>query len=117
MMVERIYEGMESHDTLTAVSNGTGKIGSAITVSACATMAAFSALIVSNFPIISIFGVVTVMAMAFTLIGAIVAVPATASIILRGNGTGEGGVPALRLPEVYLSQRENKYVPVLGCQG
>lgn len=83
MMVERIYEEMEHQDTITAVQNGTGKIGSAITVSAVATMAAFSALIVSDFPIISVFGVVTVIAMAFTLFGAIVTVPAVASIILR----------------------------------
>lgn len=87
MMVERIYEEMEQHDAITAVQNGTGKIGSAITVSACATMAAFSALIVSDFPIISVFGVVTVIAMAFTLFGAIVTVPAVASIILRDKKT------------------------------
>lgn len=86
MMVERIYEEMETHDTLTAVQVGTGKIGAAISVSACATMAAFSALITSNFPIISVFGIVTVIAMAFTLFGAIVAVPAVASLILRGKG-------------------------------
>ena len=86
MMVERIYEEMETHDTLTAVENGTGKIGSAITVSACATMAAFSALIVSDFPIISVFGIVTVIAMGFTLFGAIVAVPASVSIVLRNTG-------------------------------
>ena len=86
MMVERIYEEMETHDTLTAVQEGTGKIGAAITVSATATMAAFSALIVSDFPIISVFGIVTVIAMAFTLFGAIVAVPAAASVLLRGSG-------------------------------
>lgn len=49
-------------------------------------MAAFSALIVSDFPIISVFGIVTVIAMAFTLFGAIVAVPAAASLLLRGSG-------------------------------
>ncbi|MDV0444401.1 hydrophobe/amphiphile efflux-3 (HAE3) family transporter [Methanorbis rubei] len=89
MMIERIYEEMETNDTLTAVQNGTGKIGSAITVSACTTMAAFTALTVSDFPVISMFGVVTVIAMAFTLIGAIVAVPAAASIVLRGKGKGD----------------------------
>ena len=86
MMVERIYEEMATHDTLTAVLEGTGKIGAAITVSATATMAAFSALIVSDFPIISVFGIVTVIAMAFTLFGAIVAVPAAASLLLRSSG-------------------------------
>ncbi len=98
MMVERIYEEMETHDTLTAVENGTGKIGSAITVSACATMAAFSALIVSDFPIISVFGIVTVIAMGFTLFGAIVAVPASVSLVLRNTGKSSersGSVPNL----------------------
>ncbi|MDU9376522.1 Protein-export membrane protein SecF [Methanocorpusculaceae archaeon Sp1] len=89
MMVERIYEEMETNDTVTAVQNGTGKIGSAITVSACTTMAAFTALTVSDFPVISMFGVVTVIAMGFTLFGAIVAVPAAASIVLRGEGKGD----------------------------
>ncbi|HJK49648.1 MAG TPA: efflux RND transporter permease subunit, partial [Methanocorpusculum sp.] len=85
MMVERIYEEMEHHDTLTAVQNGTGKIGTAITVSGCATMCGFSALMFSNFPIISGFGMVTVIAMGFTLFGAVVAVPATVSIVLKNR--------------------------------
>jgi hydrophobe/amphiphile efflux-3 (HAE3) family protein len=94
MMVERIYEEMECHDTITAVQNGTGKIGTAITVSGCATMCGFSALMFSNFPIISGFGMVTVLTMGLTLFGAVVAVPATVLIVLknrkRGN-IGEGG--------------------------
>ena len=92
MMVERIYEEMETQDVLTAVLAGTGKIGAAISVSACATMAAFSALIVSDFPIIRVFGFVTVIAMAFTLFGAVVAVPAVASLVLRDK---KGTTPAL----------------------
>ena len=92
MMVERIYEEMETQDVLTAVLEGTGKIGAAISVSACATMAAFSALIVSDFPIIRVFGFVTVIAMAFTLFGAVVAVPAVASLVLRDK---KGTTPAL----------------------
>lgn len=89
MMVERIYEEMEHHDTITAVQNGTGKIGTAITVSGCATMCGFSALMFSNFPIISGFGAVTVLAMGFTLFGAVVAVPATVSIVLRNRNKGK----------------------------
>ena len=92
MMVERIYEEMETQDVLTAVLAGTGKIGAAISVSACATMAAFSALIVSDFPIIRVFGFVTVIAMAFTLFGAVVAVSAGASLVLRGK---KGTTPPL----------------------
>lgn len=94
MMVERIYEEMEHHDTITAVQNGTGKIGTAITVSGCATMCGFSALLFSNFPIISGFGMVTVIAMGFTLFGAVVAVPATVAIVLKNRNKGkldEGG--------------------------
>jgi hydrophobe/amphiphile efflux-3 (HAE3) family protein len=90
MMVERIYEEMEHHDTITAVQNGTGKIGTAITVSGCATMCGFSALMFSNFPIISGFGEVTVLAMGFTLFGAVVAVPATVSIVLKNRKKGTG---------------------------
>jgi hydrophobe/amphiphile efflux-3 (HAE3) family protein len=85
MMVERIYEEMEYHDTMTAVQNGTGKIGMAITVSGCATMCGFSALMFSNFPIISGFGMVTVLTMGCTLFGAVVAVPATVSIVLNNR--------------------------------
>lgn len=101
MMVERIYEEMETHDTLTAVLEGTGKIGAAITVSATATMAAFSTLIVSDFPIISVFGIVTVIAMAFTLFGAIVAVPAAASLLLRGSGQKASSMRRRMEAEVY----------------
>ena len=89
MMVERIYEEMEHHDTITAVQNGTGKIGTAITVSGCATMCGFSALLFSNFPIISGFGMVTVIAMGFTLFGAVVAVPATVAIVLKNRNKGK----------------------------
>ncbi len=89
MMVERIYEEMEHHDTVTAVQNGTGKIGTAITVSGCATMCGFSALLFSNFPIISGFGMVTVIAMGFTLFGAVVAVPATVAIVLKNRNKGK----------------------------
>jgi predicted RND superfamily exporter protein len=85
MMVERIYEEMEHHDPITAVQNGTGKIGTAITVSGCATMCCFSALMFSNFPIISGFGMVTVLTMGCTLFGALVAVPATVSIVLKNR--------------------------------
>ncbi|HJK01788.1 MAG TPA: hydrophobe/amphiphile efflux-3 (HAE3) family transporter [Methanocorpusculum sp.] len=85
MMIERIYEEMEHHDTITAVQNGASKIGTAITVSGCATMCGFSALMASNFPIISGFGMVTVLAMGFTLFGAVIAVPATVSIVLKNS--------------------------------
>ncbi|MDR3101631.1 MAG: hydrophobe/amphiphile efflux-3 (HAE3) family transporter [Methanocalculaceae archaeon] len=100
IMVERIYEEMEHQNTITAVQNGTGKIGTAISVSGCATMCGFSALLFSSFPIISGFGMVTVIAMGFTLFGAVVAVPATVAIVLknRKNGTfGEewGNYPTL----------------------
>ncbi|MDV0442505.1 hydrophobe/amphiphile efflux-3 (HAE3) family transporter [Methanorbis furvi] len=85
MMVERIYEEMEVCDTETAVEHGTSKIGTAITVSGCATMCGFSALLFANFPLIQDFGLVTVLAMAFTLFGALVAVPALVSLILKNS--------------------------------
>lgn len=86
MMVERIYEEMEVYDTETAVAHGTGKIGTAITVSGCATMCGFSALLFAEFPIIQDFGQVTVLAMVFTLFGALVAVPAIVSVLLKSSG-------------------------------
>ncbi len=86
MMVERIYEEMEVYDTETAVEHGTGKIGTAITVSGCATMCGFSALLFAEFPIIQDFGLVTVLAMGFTLFGALVAAPALVSLLLKNAG-------------------------------
>lgn len=68
------------------MEHGTGKIGTAIMVSDCATMCGFSALLFAEFPIIQDFGLVTVLAMAFTLFGALVAVPALVSLLLKNSG-------------------------------
>jgi hypothetical protein len=57
------------------------KIGTAITISGLATFFGFSALCLSSFPIISNFGVTTLIAVGFSLIGAIFIMPAILSVM------------------------------------
>jgi len=57
------------------------RIGTAITVSGLATFFGFSALCLSNFPIISNFGVCTLIAVGFSLAGAIFIMPAVLSLM------------------------------------
>jgi hypothetical protein len=57
------------------------KIGTAITISGLATFFGFSALCLSSFPIISNFGITTLIAVGFSLIGAIIIMPAILSVM------------------------------------
>jgi hypothetical protein len=57
------------------------KIGTAITISGLATFFGFSALCLSSFPIISNFGITTLIAVGFSLIGAIFIMPAILSVM------------------------------------
>jgi hypothetical protein len=68
---------------LEAIQTAVQKIGTAITVSGLTTVFGFSALIVSNFNIISNFGTVTVLSVAFSLLGAIVVMPAILALMHR----------------------------------
>jgi hypothetical protein len=68
---------------LEAIQTAVQKIGTAITVSGLTTVFGFSALIVSNFNIISNFGTVTVLSVAFSLLGAIVVMPAILALMYR----------------------------------
>lgn len=68
---------------LEAIQTAVQKIGTAITVSGLTTVFGFSALIVSNFNIISNFGIVTVLSVAFSLLGAIVVMPAILALMYR----------------------------------
>lgn len=84
LVMERYIEEKETTpDVIQALMNSIRKIGSAIMVSGFATFFGFSALILSSFPIISNFGLTTVIAVLFSLIGAIVGMPAILSFVDR----------------------------------
>ena len=82
LVMERYMEEKEKcGSTLQAIGNSVSKIGSAILASGLTTFFGFSALILSDFPIISNFGLTTIIAVLFSLIGAIVIMPALLSLI------------------------------------
>ncbi len=82
LVMERYAEEEERlHDPVAAIQESVQKIGSAITVSGLATFFGFSALCLATFPIISNFGVSTLIAVAFSLIGAIFIMPAVLSLM------------------------------------
>ncbi|WP_440949337.1 efflux RND transporter permease subunit [Methanosphaerula subterraneus] len=77
LIMERYLEEREkTGNVYDAIEQSVQKIGTAITVSGLATFFGFSALILSAFPIISNFGISTIVAVLFSLIGAIVVMPA-----------------------------------------
>ena len=71
------------HDPLAAIQESVHRIGTAITVSGLATFFGFSALCLSTFPILRNFGVTTLIAVAFSLVGAIFIMPAVLSLMGR----------------------------------
>ncbi|MDD1686771.1 hydrophobe/amphiphile efflux-3 (HAE3) family transporter [Methanoregula sp.] len=82
LVMERYAEEEERlHDPIAAIQESVQKIGSAITVSGLATFFGFSALCLATFPIISNFGISTLIAVAFSLIGAIFIMPAVLSLV------------------------------------
>lgn len=82
LVMERYTEEEERlHDPIAAIQESVQKIGTAITVSGLATFFGFSALCLATFPIISNFGVSTLIAVAFSLIGAIFIMPAVLSLM------------------------------------
>lgn len=84
LMMERYLEERKTTpDLIEAISNSVQKIGASITVSGLVTAFGFSALLLSSFPIISNFGVMTVIAVIFSLIGAIIIMPAILAILGR----------------------------------
>ncbi|MBR6011063.1 MAG: RND family transporter [Methanomicrobium sp.] len=64
-----------------SIKHSVKKVGAAVTVSGLVTAGGFSALMLSAFPIISDFGLPTVICVIFSLVGAIVIMPATLSIV------------------------------------
>ena len=84
LVLERFLEEREKTDDIyAAIEHSVQKIGRAITVSGLATFFGFSALCVSTFPMISNFGITTVIAVGFSLIGAIVVMPAALVVVDR----------------------------------
>ncbi len=82
LVMERYSEEEERlHDHVAAIQESVKKIGSAITVSGLATFFGFSALCLATFPIISNFGISTLIAVGFSLIGAIFIMPAVLSLM------------------------------------
>lgn len=82
LVMERFSEEHEkTHDTMSAIQHAVERIGSAITVSGLATFFGFSALCLASFPIISNFGITTLIAVGFSLIGAIFLMPAILSLM------------------------------------
>jgi len=82
LVMERYEEEQERlHDHIAAIQESVKKIGTAITVSGLATFFGFSALCLSTFPIVSNFGVTTLIAVAFSLMGAIFVMPAVLSLM------------------------------------
>ena len=81
LVMERYAEEKERmHDNLAAIQESVQKIGTAITVSGLATFFRFSALCLTAFPVIVNFGTTTLIAVAFSLIGAIFIMPAVLSL-------------------------------------
>jgi len=84
LMMERYLEERKTTpDLIEAISKSVQKIGASVTVSGLVTAFGFSALLLSSFPIISNFGVMTVIAVLFSLIGAILIMPAVLAILGR----------------------------------
>jgi hypothetical protein len=82
LVMERYAEEQERlHDHIAAIQESVSKIGTAITISGLATFFGFSALCLSTFPIISNFGITTLIAVGFSLIGAIFIMPAILSVM------------------------------------
>jgi hypothetical protein len=84
LMMERYLEERKTTpDLVEAIQNSVQKIGASITVSGLVTAFGFSALLLSSFPIISNFGIMTVIAVLFSLVGAILIMPAILAIMGR----------------------------------
>jgi predicted RND superfamily exporter protein len=82
MIMERFNEEREKgYEKLEAIEHAVQKIGGAVTVSGMVTVSGFSALIMSSFGILSNFGLVTVLTVSFSIVGAILVMPAILSIL------------------------------------
>lgn len=86
LIMERVDEEMaRGLDLNAAIQTSVQKIGTAITVSGLTTVFGFSALILSAFNIVSNFGVTTVITVGFSLLGAILIMPAVIALMYRAG--------------------------------
>jgi predicted RND superfamily exporter protein len=93
LIMERYMEEYQkSGDRIGSIMQAVRKIGTAVTVSGLVTAAGFSALMLSSFPIISGFGLATVIVVIFSLLGAIVVMPAI--LALAGGLSRKPAPPA-----------------------
>ncbi|ADN37487.1 efflux transporter, hydrophobe/amphiphile efflux-3 (HAE3) family [Methanolacinia petrolearia DSM 11571] len=84
LIMERFEEEREKGvGTYVAIQTAIQKIGTAISVSGLTTVFGFSALLLATSPIIQNFGTVTVITVGFSLVGAIVVMPAVITILER----------------------------------
>ncbi|HTY15063.1 MAG TPA: hydrophobe/amphiphile efflux-3 (HAE3) family transporter [Methanoregulaceae archaeon] len=84
LVMERYEEEFDNlGNPLAAIQHSVERIGTAITVSGLATFFGFSALLFASFPIVSNFGVSTLIAVGFSLMGAIIIMPAILSLMGR----------------------------------
>jgi len=87
LIMERYMEEFrKSGDRIGSIQLAVRKIGTAVTVSGLVTAAGFSALMLSSFPIISGFGLATVIVVLFSLLGAVIVMPAILTLV---GGLGE----------------------------
>ncbi|KQC03374.1 MAG: hydrogenase expression protein HypA [Methanoculleus sp. SDB] len=97
LIMERSMEERDrGRDVFESIRESVQKIGTAVTVSGMTTVFGFSALLLSTFNIIKNFGAVTVITVGFSLIGAIIVMPAVLSLMGRG-GRPEGDHAAVEL--------------------
>ena len=82
LIMERFEEELnKGEEFFEALKTGVRKMGSAITISGATTLLGFSTLILSDFNIIKMFGETTVITIFFSLVGAIVMMPAIISLL------------------------------------
>jgi hypothetical protein len=87
LVMERyLEEQKKTRDRIEAIRQAVRKVGAAVVVSGLVTAAGFSALMLSAFPILAGFGLATVIVVLFSLIGAIVIMPATLALAGRVGG-------------------------------
>ncbi|MBP2145680.1 hydrophobe/amphiphile efflux-3 (HAE3) family protein [Methanofollis sp. W23] len=95
LIMERFYEERDKGSGVyDAVQHAVSQIGTAITVSGMTTVFGFSALVLSTFNIIQNFGVVTVITVGFSLMGAIIVMPAVLSLVGRSWRPDQGNTAA-----------------------
>jgi len=91
LVMERyLEEYQKTGDRIGAIKEAVRKIGTAVSVSGLVTAAGFSALMLSSFPVLSGFGLATVIVVIFSLVGAIVIMPATLALM---GGLGKKQAP------------------------